>query len=157
MQERVIEILIHLIYEFNTMADSVPQKWEDISEKLMESGYAKHEINLAFSWLFDRLHKRNDELARLSSIPSIGVRILDESEKNVLRPEAYGYLIYLKELGLIDYEQMETVIERAMELESKDVDREGVKAIVVSLILEANDLNSWPSDFMQYRSTRNEP
>ena len=156
MQERVLEILICLIYEFNTTADSAPKKWGDISEKLMKNGYTEHEINLAFSWLFDRLHERNnhrnnhrnDQRVQSSGVPCKGMRILHESERMVFRPEAYGYLIYLKELGLIDQEQMEIVIERAMMLGINDVDREDVKAIVASLIFEANGMNSWSPDFI---------
>ena len=148
MQERVLEILIYLIYEFNTTTDSAPKKWGDISEKLMKNGYTEHEINLAFSWLFERLHQQNDQQAWSSGVPYKGMRVLHERERMVLRPEAYGYLVYLKELELIDQEHMEIVIERAMMLGINDVDREDVKAIIASLIFDVDGLDSWSPDFM---------
>ncbi|HDL78601.1 MAG TPA: DUF494 family protein, partial [Bacteroidetes bacterium] len=68
-----------------------------------------------------------------------GFRVLHEAEKVVIHPEAHGYLIQLKELGIITQSDMEQIIERAMMLGVSSVTDDDIKSIVVSLLFNSDD------------------
>ena len=60
--------------------------------------------------------------------------ILHEVERRVISPEAYGYLLQLRALGLISPGQMEAIIERALMTGAGGVEEDDIKALVASLL-----------------------
>ena len=49
--------------------------------------------------------------------------------------EAYGYIIQLKELGIIDETDTEQILERAMMMGSSEITTADIKSIVASMLL----------------------
>jgi len=60
--------------------------------------------------------------------------LLHEIERSVISTKAFGYLIQLRELGIIDEVDFEQVLERAMMLGTTKVDVEDIKSIVASFL-----------------------
>ena len=117
MQERIIEIIVYILGEFQQSAKA--GQYKDFSRELISRGYTENEINLAFSWIFNHLQPaKNNENAYRYEANSI--RVLHDLEKLVIAPEAYGYLLQLWHLGLIKEYDMEDVIEKAL---SRKVDK----------------------------------
>jgi len=104
-----------------------------LSEELVQKGYTENEISSAFSWLFDRIKNNFDELLKNTgpTLPT-SFRVLHEVERMIIQPEAHGYLIQLKELGLLDETEMEQMIDRALMLGTSRVTLDDMKAIVAS-------------------------
>jgi uncharacterized protein Smg (DUF494 family) len=110
MKEKVVELLIYIMSEIQ---DNKRISDIDLAD-LKTRGYTPSEISAAFSWIYE-----NSELNQQRPAPSAPAgegsrRILHEAEKSVLGIESQGYLIQLRELGLLDEKDFETVIERAM-------------------------------------------
>lgn len=139
MHEKVLEILIYLMNEFNQRQGAL-ENISELSQGLLGHGYTENEINLAFSWFFEKLEDRmeDSEMIGTDSYSKDSVRILHEAERLVFLPDAYGYLLRLKALGLIDLFQMETIIERAMMTGNRDMSAEDIKAIVASVVFGGN-------------------
>ena len=55
----------------------------------------------------------------------------------MIQPDAYGYLLELRELGLITDVQTELIIERAMLTGARSVTREDMKTIAAPILLES--------------------
>ena len=148
MQERVLEILVVLIGAFYQQRGSL-HNIEALSQGLLGQGYTENEINTAFSWFAERLHAQSVE-ASDENVREYGSghRILHAIERLILSPEAYGYLIQLRELGLIDGLQMEMIIERAMLMGSNDIGEEDIKAIASSVIFENEGLVPGQGEYM---------
>jgi uncharacterized protein Smg (DUF494 family) len=110
MKEKVVEILIYLMSEI--------QDNKRLSEidlvRLRDRGYTQAEISAAFSWLHDNSHLKDNIVHRASVHRSSSRRVLHEAEKFVFSVESQGYLIQLRELGLLNDMDLENVIERAM-------------------------------------------
>lgn len=110
MKERIVEILIYIMSEMQSNKGVTEIDVGDLKDR----GYTQSEISAAFSWLYDNM-KLNDVGMTRESIPVEGSRrVLHEAEKQMLSTEAQGYLIQLRELGLMDDMDLELVIERVV-------------------------------------------
>lgn len=136
MNERVMEIIVYIVTEMRTshvLEDS--GQFLDLSKKLFDSGYTESEINFAFSWILEKVKSDATDKAEDHSH-----RILHDFEKVAISPAAYGYLIQLRELDLIDEVEMEYIIEKALLSESNPVTVAEMKEIVSALIFKPYDV-----------------
>lgn len=141
MNERVVEILVYIMSEIKDRQGKL-DKIDSISKDLLQRGYTQGEINAALSWLFEKLKPNTEEILHKTDFHLSGsFRILHDAERAVITPKAYGYLIQLKELGLIDLSEMEQIIERAMTIGSNSIDEEEMKTIVASLLFDSEYSN----------------
>src|SRR5213592_2402131 len=110
MNERIVEILIYIMSEMQSDKGIAEIDVRDLKDR----GYTQSEIAAAFSWLYDKI-KLNEVSMKRESIPVEGSRrVLHEGEKQMLSIEAQGYLIQLRELELLDDQDLELVIERTV-------------------------------------------
>ncbi|GBD92827.1 hypothetical protein BMS3Abin05_00402 [bacterium BMS3Abin05] len=139
MNERVVEILVYLMSQIRADNDKI-DRIDGMSKELRNQGYTENEINTAFSWLFEKIQTNQEEIFDEPQFElRHGFRVLHEAEKVVIHPEAHGYLIQLKELGIITQSDMEQIIERAMMLGVSSVTDDDIKSIVVSLLFNSDD------------------
>lgn len=131
MQERIIEIIVYLLVEFQH--GSFTEEYKDLSKELISRGYTENEINLAFSWVFNHMNAKSNASLEFS-YEADSVRVLHDLEKLVIAPEAYGYLLQLWHLGMIKENEMEDVIDRSLSLGNTHISIEDVKRMAASLI-----------------------
>src|SRR5438046_4866387 len=109
LYEKIIEIIVYLLAEIKENKHIGEADMENLSKL----GYTQNEINTAFSWIYTKIYAGekifNDENTRSKSF-----RMLHDVEKNVVTPEAYGYLIQLRELGVITDMDIEVIIDKIM-------------------------------------------
>jgi len=134
MNDRVVEILVFLMSKIRSRKSNL-HKLELLSENLLTRGYSQNEISSAFSWLFERIEDDLEEIVKFNGAGNNqSFRILHDMESLLISPEAYGYLIQLRELRLIDDADIEQVIERVMMVGTSRVNTEEIKIIVASLL-----------------------
>ena len=131
MQDKIIEIIVYIL---NEVKES--KKLNEIDYKfLYNNGYSDSEINTAFAWIYSKLDKGekifNEENKNIKS-----KRFLHITEKNVISTDASGYLIMLRELGLLSYADEELILERIMFSGIQKVDLKGIKNFIASLIFD---------------------
>lgn len=139
MNERVVEILAYIMTEIRGQKSN-PDKLALISRDLLQRGYSQHEISFAFSWLFERYRGETEEVFSISPAASGSFRVLHELERAVIAPEAYGYLLQLKQLRLVTDVEIENIIERAMMAGAARVTTAEVKALVASTLFSPEGL-----------------
>jgi len=134
MNERVVEILVYIMSEFRSNKTN-PDHLELISRDLLKRGYTQHEISFAFSWLFERYKGETEELISNTEggLPG-SYRVLHEIEKLVISPEAYGYLLQLRQLNIMNDIEIENVIERAMMVGATHISADEIKALVATML-----------------------
>jgi uncharacterized protein Smg (DUF494 family) len=96
-------------------AQDTEEHMEDISEystSLKSLGYTEHEISTAYNWILDHLGTPIENLYSVIPEHSISCRVLTDMERARLTPEAHGFLLKLKNLGFINGEQFEAVLDR---------------------------------------------
>ena len=134
MQERVVEIILFLVNELRSN-----KRLNDVDvSSLTRDGYTQSEISSAFSWLFERLSV-GKPITDASSGSSTSHRMLNEAEKIVIMPHAYGYLIQCQQLGLINNIDVETIIERIMMAGFTAVGLPEIKSFVAGYLFDIDN------------------
>ncbi len=132
MQEKIIEIIVFIL---NEMRGSKRLNEIDV-KRLNKDGYTDAEINSAFAWIFSRIDS-GEKFERSGNSKSH--RFFHSSEKCVLTTEAMGYLIQLKELGIISDLDKELVIDKILLAGYQRADIDEIKLIISSLLFDFED------------------
>jgi len=130
MKEKVVELLIYIMSE---MQDNKRISDIDLAD-LRTRGYTQSEISAAFSWIYENSELNQQRPAVRGSAGEASRRVLHDAEKAVLATESQGYLIQLRELGLLDEKDFETVIERAMMAGYEKLSVAELREIVASVL-----------------------
>jgi uncharacterized protein Smg (DUF494 family) len=153
MHEKILELIIYLVNEIRNEqrtgttvkhGDTLPinggnqytKSGIDI-DSLTKRGYTSAEISTAFSWLFDHLTLGENLIVGANSPHSH--RILHEIERLAIGGEAQGYLIQIRELGLISDDDVEMVIERAMMTGLSQAGISEIKSLVAAVLFEHDE------------------
>ncbi|MDE2407197.1 MAG: DUF494 family protein [Xanthomonadaceae bacterium] len=137
MKESILDVLLYLFehYFANDIAlvpDGEPGAPDGgLMGELVEAGFSTDEIHRAFDWL--------DVLARQRPAPAPArvsgpVRVLHGSELDKLDVEARGFLLFLEQQGVLDADQRELVLDRAMALDQDTLDLEDLKWVVLLVL-----------------------
>lgn len=138
MRERVLAI-VGIIAQY-VMDERDDFNETEIVEELLAEGYAADEIDAAFSWMEKlSLHPTRQSEQRLLS-PTW--RIFTPEENRALCPEARGFLIRLRSLGILDNESQEEILERALQLDEGELSLKEIKALT-ALTLFARTQDAW--------------
>ncbi|MFZ6798837.1 DUF494 family protein [Undibacterium sp. Di24W] len=132
----MFDILVYL-YETYCRPESCPESIV-LAKKLSEIGFGEDEIVDALDWLnalVDAskggviLDKTNSGAQR-----NAGFRIYTEQEASTLGIVAIGFVQYLENANLLNVQQRELVIDRAMALEESPVDLDELKIVVLMIL-----------------------
>jgi len=134
MQERIIEIIIFLLEQFQQKPDKDSRT--DLSTELGSRGYTDHEINLAFSWVTNHLQTRTMDSHYVYQNVEDGEDV--DLEKLIITPEAYGYLIQVYHLGMLKEYDIEDVIDRALSTGSNHITLDDVKKVTASIMFNSD-------------------
>ncbi|MFT3754764.1 MAG: DUF494 family protein [Pseudoxanthomonas sp.] len=131
MKESILDVLLYLFeHYFTEDADPVRDR-DSLQNGLLQAGFSPAEINRAFDWL--------DTLAELrpsATPPRIGgpTRIYHDTELEKLDVECRGFLLYLEQHGVLDADQRELVLDRAMALDQDELDLDDLKWVVLMVL-----------------------
>jgi len=130
MKEKVVELLIYIMSEIQEN-----KRISDIDMvDLKTRGYTQSEISAAFSWIYENSDLNATRPAAAGRAGAGSRRVLHDAEKAALATESQGYLIQLRELGLLDEGDFETVIERAMMAGYEKLSVADLREIVASVL-----------------------
>lgn len=144
MAERIMEIIIYVI---SSLRDTRILSDANIRE-LENLGYTTSEISTAFSWLAEKVETVSIPENGPDYFKTKGFRILHSMEKDLFTPECYGELIQYSSLGLIDNEQLELLIERALMSGFHIIDSRLLKNYIAALHFDHSDIGKMPGRIM---------
>lgn len=131
MKESILDVLLYLFeHYFSEDADIVRDR-DTLQNSLIQVGFSPTEINKAFDWL--------DALAEQRPAVSVArvdgpVRIFHGPELDKLDVEGRGFLMFLEQHGILDANQRELVLDRAMALDQDDLDLDDLKWVVLMVL-----------------------
>ncbi len=131
MHERIVEIILLLVNELK----SDKQLSEIDVAYLARNGYTQSEISSAFSWVFERM-STGQSIVRSKGQSESSFRILHEVEQMVITPEAFGYILQWRELGLLTNDEIEMIIERIMAAGFSSIGESEIKSFLAGLLFD---------------------
>jgi uncharacterized protein Smg (DUF494 family) len=139
MKGRVIDIVVYLMRQIKEREQGLGQL-DKLTGDLKSQGYTEQEINAAFYWLLEKLRLQLSKLVSShKGLPKKSSRILHNTENILFSRTGYGYLIQLYQLGLIDDEQREQIIQRAMTSGLEQIGELEVKVLAANLLLSSDE------------------
>lgn len=140
------------MYLFENYFYEEPEEQPDrdsLEQNLHEAGFTSAEIDKAFAWLDGLAEQRYQPDFKVHSDEP--VRVFVDSEADRLDTECRDLLMYLSNIGVLDVQRRELVIDRLMALGSDEIDLEDVKWVVLMVLFnqpgqEANF--AWMEDLM---------
>lgn len=138
VNDRLVEILVSIVDRLLNLPERV-RTVENLTEDLIAEGYSIGEINNALAWLCHSIDEKFFEEGRIvfDRRAKATLRMLNDYEKSMITPQAYGYILQLSQLGLLDDLQIEELIERAIYTSVDPVEVSDLKRMVPSIILES--------------------
>lgn len=131
MKETLLDVLMYLFENYHDGEFSDSDNQETLRVELAAAGFPEEEVVHAFAWL--------DGLANQRNTPALGgrtdsLRIYAPQEQDRLSAECRGFLLYLEQLGILNSQSRELVIERLLALEN-EVDLERVKWVCLLVLI----------------------
>ncbi len=134
--ERILEIIMYILKELKRQKDL-----NDIDYKeLIRYGYSDSEINAAIAWIYSKIQEDEKVFFKKISSPK-SIRVLNPVEQRLFTPESLGYLISLKELGLISEQDFEFIIDKISTSAVFRVELSELKPIISAFVLNIDDPN----------------
>jgi Smg protein len=136
MKEDVFDVLLYLFENYIDTDDSNKPDKDALETELEGVGFPHLEIHKAFDWLESMTvieegssDSNEDELKSLSAM-----RFYSEQELLRLDLQCRGYLLFLEQVGVLDAETREVVIERVMALDTDEIDLDQMKWVVLIVL-----------------------
>ncbi len=136
MQEKINQIIRYLLKEISEYGGVHGPNIEKLSRQLIKEGYTEPEIHQAVEWVITNLGEENlpaDYPTPAAETPSL--RYLTPEEQVFFSKEAYGYLIQLQSLRILDPLRVEHIIEYSVLGGLDKVDLENLKSITAQVLL----------------------
>ncbi len=144
MRNRILEIVVFLM---DYMRDDFDRQAEadDVSIALSNLGYSDQEISAAYSWFIEQFRGAPEQFFSKFPKDRASQRILTDSERMYVSPEALGLLIELLNSSVINDEQLEAIIERAVFFATEPLTVEQMKIVASAVVFnESDDLEGPP-------------
>jgi len=136
MKEDVFDVLLYLFENYIDTDDSNKPDKDALETELEGVGFPHLEIHKAFDWLEsmtvieeESLNSDEDEHK-----PELAMRFYTEQELLRLDVQCRGYLLFLEQVGVLDGETREVVIERVMALDTDEIDLDQMKWVVLMVL-----------------------
>lgn len=132
----MFDILMYLFENFIHSEVEVIVDHDELTNELARAGFQSGEIGKALVWL-ERLANLQDtqESPYLTHpVPLTSFRVYTEIERERLGKDGVGFLIYLENVGVLDFTTREMVIDRVMELETTRFNLEDLKWVVLMVL-----------------------
>ncbi len=133
MDSRVLEIVFFLMDSFEESDD----QWSSVSEfssELKNLGYTEEEISTAYTWVLEHMGTSGDNLYSAFPNKPGGSRILTDSERARLSTDAHGFMLKLLNLGLLNSEQFENILDRVESFGTRMITGEQVRLIASAVM-----------------------
>ena len=130
MKESVMDVLLYLFQHYIDNEEGQPDK-ATLESELERVGFPTGEINKAISWLENMtiLAEATDD-----TNPITAMRFYTTQEQAILNTACRGYLLFLEQVGILEPETREIVIERVMALDNQDIELEHLKWVVLMVL-----------------------
>ena len=133
MKQTVIDILIYLFENYMDDDLDIAFDHDEIKSQLKEAGFEISQVTRALDWLED-LSTAAQLGDGATASHSTSTRVFAESELVKLDIECRGFIYFLEQVGVLEPDNRELVIDRVMALDNEEVDLEQLKWIVLMVL-----------------------
>ena len=132
MKENVLDVLMYLFENyFYDEPEDEPDR-DSMEENLQQAGFNNGEIEKAFEWLDGLAEQRYQPEFKIRTEQPI--RVFIDSETDRLDTNCRDFLMYLSNVGILDAQRRELVLDRLLALECDEISLEDIKWVVLMVL-----------------------
>jgi Smg protein len=131
MKESILDVLLYLFEHYIANDADLVRDRDSLQNGLLEAGFSPAEIHKAFDWLDGLAERRHDPSSTRAGGPT---RIFFGPELDKLDVDCRGFLMFLEQQGILDANQRELVLDRAMALDQDELDLDDLKWVVLMVL-----------------------
>ena len=132
-----------LVYMFeNYVEANIKPDHNTLAQELFDAGFDSNDINGAFEW-FNSLESMAEASHRDIEPASQSLRIYNAEESNKIHVEGLGFLIFLRQSGVINRALHEVIVERAMALPQDQVGLDEIRWTVLMALRKLGRTNDF--------------
>lgn len=132
MTSKIVEVLAKILEGLSN-----DRSIEDVNRSLIKShSFDRQILGIAFSLIYDKVlvRKPSNESKNKNSLK--GMRVLSEKEMDILGIDNYNYLLHLINVGLLDQENLEIILDQIMIFPESKVTRKEINWIILLSLVE---------------------
>ena len=130
----MFDILMYLFENYIHSEMEVVVDHDELTDELTRAGFAHQEINKALGWLERLAELQDSQKPYLNVAPQASIRVFTDAEQARLDLQSQSFLMYLEHIGVLDFETREMVLDRVMELDSKQFSLDDLKWVVLMVL-----------------------
>lgn len=131
----MFDILMYLFENYIHSEMEVVVDHDELTDELTRAGFRHQEINKALAWLEGLADLQDSgKTPYLTNAPQAAYRVFTAREQARLDTASQGFLMYLEQIGVLDFSTREMVMDRVMELEAKQFSLEDLKWVVLMVL-----------------------
>lgn len=136
MKPKIVEVITKILEALNKNVSL-----EELNHSLLKSKeYDEQTLGIAFSLVYDKILLKKKKTFNQSK-RKLSIRILSDQEKDILGIENYNYMLHLMNLGLIELENLELLLEQINFYPENKLTRKEINwMILISLIDFESDI-----------------
>lgn len=136
----ILDVLTYMFEYLFEVAEEEVNEIDDITLKarLSDAGFEVARIDKALSWL-ENIATLQDGNIQLPSHSNGGMRIYSNDEKSKLNVKSRGFLLFMENIGQIDANQREMIIDQIMSLNDDTLSLDDLKWVVMMVLGNSND------------------
>ncbi len=134
MKANVFDVLMYLFDNYLDDEYEMDQDRDSLKHILARAGFEDGQVSKAFDWL-ESLSVQDTAEPAADFASKISHRIFNDQEMNKLGTDCRGLISYLEQANILDAHDRELVIDRAMALESEEIDLFQLKWVVLMVLL----------------------
>ena len=132
MKQSVFDVLMYLFENYIDDDSAKQTNPDELRALLKDAGFGKTHIAAAFQWLEGLVRLQED--SPVTAYSNHAQRIFNSDEREKLNVECQGFLYFLEQMGVIDATSREHIIDRAMALETDEIELTQLKWVVLMVL-----------------------
>ncbi len=137
MTHNILDVLTYMFdYLFEEAEQDNAHEIDDLELKahLSDAGFDVVGIDKALSWLENIATLQEGETKPFNTVYRSSMRIYTPAEQNKLDAKSRGFLLFMENIGQLDANQREMIIEQVMSLGEAKIDLEDLKWVVMMVL-----------------------
>lgn len=132
MTAKIVEILARILEGLSNNSSV-----EEVNKSLIKSQlFDKQTLGIAFSLIYDKVLSKNAAEIRKQNEKGQRIRILSDQEKDLIGIENYNYLLHLINVGLLDYSNMEAILDQITLFPDNQITRKEINWIILLSLVD---------------------
>lgn len=142
MDERIVAILFLIARQIVNGAD-LSEEGKDLILAISAQGFIDYEVEQALAWVDEIRQPADSLLIDGDDNRRVTNRILSAEESYKVLPAAFGYLLKLKNMGIVDDLLMEEILEKAQSSEFEEVGNDEIRLIAIFTLYQRDAFSDW--------------